>query len=99
VPRWHGLILRRAFAHDAAQLVYMMYPGDDVQRKELKLCIAFKRLKNFATVVPQKGRLLPYLDLDVDKIAPPAGVGPDVQNQGHWGTGDMELLLTKVARP
>ena len=28
--------------------------GDDVQRKELKLYLAFKRLKNFATVVPQK---------------------------------------------
>jgi predicted transport protein len=29
------------------------------QRKGLKLYVAFKRLKSFATVVPQKNRLLP----------------------------------------
>lgn len=76
---------------------YVFSLGDDVQRKELKLYIAFKRLKNFATVVPQKGRLLLYLHLDVDQIPPPPGIGRDVRHQGHWGTGDMELSLTKPA--
>jgi predicted transport protein len=76
---------------------YVFSLGDDVQRKELKLYIAFKRLKNFATVVPQKGRLLLYLHLDVGQIAPPPGIGRDVRQQGHWGTGDMELSLTKAA--
>ena len=57
----------------------------------------FSRLKNFATVVPQKGRLLLYLHLDVEQIAPPPGIGRDVRQQGHWGTGDMELSLTKTA--
>lgn len=76
---------------------YVFSLGDDVQRKELKLYIAFKRLKNFATVVPQKGRLLLYLHLDVEQIAPPPGIGRDVRQQGHWGTGDMELSLTKTA--
>ncbi|MFO1225297.1 DUF5655 domain-containing protein [Roseateles sp.] len=76
---------------------YVMSLGDDVQRKELKLYIAFKRLKNFATVVPQKGRLLLYLHLDVDQIPPPPGIGRDARLQGHWGTGDMELSLTKAA--
>ena len=76
---------------------YVLSLGDDVQRKELKLYIAFKRLKNFATVVPQKGRLLLYLHLDVDQIAPPPGIGRDVRQQGHWGTGDMELSITRSA--
>jgi predicted transport protein len=76
---------------------YVFSLGDDVQRKELKLYIAFKRLKNFATVVPQRGRLLLYLHLDVDQIAPPPGIGRDVRGQGHWGTGDMEFSLTKAA--
>jgi len=57
---------------------------------------AAKRLKNFATVVPQKGRLLLYLHLDVDQIAPPPGIGRDVRQQGHWGTGDMELSLIRT---
>lgn len=76
---------------------YMLSLGDDVQRKELKLYIAFKRLKNFATVVPQKGRLLLYLHLDVDLVPPPPGIGRDVRQQGHWGTGDLELSLTRAA--
>ena len=48
-------------------------------------------------MVPQKGRLLLYLHLDVDQIAPPPGIGRDARQQGHWGTGDMELSLTKAA--
>jgi predicted transport protein len=76
---------------------YMLSLGDDVQRRELKLYIAFKRLKNFATIVPQRGRLLLYLHLDVDHVPPPPGIGRDVWQQGHWGTGDMELSLTGAA--
>jgi predicted transport protein len=76
---------------------YVLSLGDDVQRKELKLYIAFKRLKNFATVVPQKSRLLLYLHLDVDQVPPPPRIGRDVRQQGHWGTGDMELSLTGAA--
>jgi predicted transport protein len=71
--------------------------GDDVQRKELKLYVAFKRLKNFATVVPQKGRLLLYLHLDPSKVVPMPPNGQDVSQKGHWGTGDLELSLSSQA--
>jgi predicted transport protein len=67
--------------------------GDDVQRKELKLYVAFKRLKNFATVVPQKARLLLYLHVDPDQLLLVPPNGRDVRQQGHWGTGDLELAL------
>ena len=71
--------------------------GDDVQRKELKLYVAFKRLKNFATVVPQKNRLLLYLHLDPAKVMPMPPNGQDVSQKGHWGTGDLELSLSSQA--
>jgi predicted transport protein len=71
--------------------------GDDVQRKELKLYIAFKRLKNFATLVPQKNRLLLYLHIDPAQVVPPPTNGRDVSQQGHWGTGDLELALVSQA--
>jgi len=67
--------------------------GDDVQRKELKLYVAFKRLKNFATLVPQKNRLLLYLHIDPAQVVPLPANGRDVSQQGHWGTGDLELAL------
>lgn len=73
---------------------YVLSLGDDVQRKELKLYVAFKRLKNFATVVPQKSRLLLYLHLDPAKVSPMPKIGQDVSQKGHWGTGDLELSLS-----
>lgn len=76
---------------------YVMSLGDDVQRKELKLYVAFKRLKNFATVVPQKNRLLLYLHLDSTKVVPMPPNGQDVSRKGHWGTGDLELSLSSQA--
>ena len=71
--------------------------GDDVQRKELKLYVAFKRLKNFATVVAQKSRLLLYLHLDPAQVVPLPANGRDVSRQGHWGTGELELALASQA--
>lgn len=76
---------------------YVQSLGDDVQRKELKLYVAFKRLKNFATVVPQKARLLLYLHVDPDHVQPLPPNGRDVRQQGHWGTGDLELALASQA--
>ena len=44
--------------------------GDDVQVRWLKYYVAFRRIKNFATVVirPDAGKLLAYLPLDVTAI-------------------------------
>lgn len=47
---------------------YVLSLGDDVQRKDLKLYIAFKRIKNFATVVLQKDRLILYVRLHPDRV-------------------------------
>ena len=76
---------------------YVMSLGDDVQRKELRLYLAFKRLKNFATVVAQKNRLVLYLHLTPKDLEPLPVISRDVSQQGHWGTGDLELSLTSQA--
>ena len=67
--------------------------GDDVQEKHLKLYVAFRRLKNFACVIPYKDKLLVMLKLDPDTVALEAGFSRDVRNIGTWGTGDLELCL------
>lgn len=83
---------------------YILSLGDDVQRKELKLYLAFKRLKNFATIVAQKNRLLLYLHLNPSQIPQLPLIGRDMSQQGHWGTGDLELSLMsqtdlEIAKP
>ncbi|MGY6269397.1 DUF5655 domain-containing protein [Achromobacter denitrificans] len=71
--------------------------GDDVQRKELKLYMAFKRLKNFATVVLQKNRLLLFVHVDPDLLMPLASNMRDARNFGHWGTGDVEISISSFS--
>lgn len=77
---------------------YTLSLGDDVQRKDLRLYAAFKRLKNFATVVlHKKNCLLLYLHVDP---APALAVLPkarDVTHIGHWGTGNLEITISTMA--
>lgn len=71
--------------------------GDDVQRKDLKLYIAFKRLRNFATVVFQAKILRVYVHLNPDDYTLVEGFSRDVRSIGHWGTGDLELMIQNLA--
>jgi predicted transport protein len=76
---------------------YIVSLGDDVQRKELKLYVAFKRLKNFASIVPQKAKLLLFLSVNPDLVQPLPPNARDGRTFGHWGTGDLELSITSIA--
>jgi predicted transport protein len=69
--------------------------GDDVQVKELKYYVAFKRLKNFACVelYPQVKVVTVYLKLDPTTVAPDDRFVRDVRKVGHSGTGDLELSI------
>jgi predicted transport protein len=72
---------------------YLLSLGDDVERKDLKLYIAFKRIKNFVTVEIRKQKLLLYLRLNPDNVDLAEGFSRDVRGIGHWGTGDVEIVL------
>ena len=77
---------------------YTLSLGDDVQRKELRLYVAFKRLKNFATVVlHRKNCLLLYLHIDPATALRVLPNARDVTNIGHWGTGNLEIPLSSQA--
>lgn len=76
---------------------YIISLGDDVQKKELKLYVAFKRLKNFATVVLPKNRLLLYVHLNPSQLGALPVFARDVSQTGHWGTGDLELGISTAA--
>jgi predicted transport protein len=74
---------------------YLTGLGDDVQVKELKQYIAFKRIKNFACVevYPQSGTVTVFLKISPDTVALEAGFSRDVRKIGHYGTGDLEVVL------
>jgi predicted transport protein len=72
---------------------FILSLGDDVQRKDLKLYIAFKRLRNFSTVEIRREKLMVFLKLNPDSIALVPGFTRDVRGIGHWGTGDVEMTI------
>lgn len=80
---------------------FMEVLGDEVQRKELKLYTAFKKIRNFVCVViastQQNPHLKLYLNLDPDTVELLEGMIVDARNKGHWGTGDLELTIRTIA--
>lgn len=74
---------------------FLLGLGDDVQMKELKYYIAFKRLKNFACleVYPQARVVTMHLKISPQSIELEEGFSRDVTDIGHFGTGDLQLSL------
>jgi len=97
VSKWlANLTPNLATMHEALD-IYIRSLGDDVQRKDLKVYIAFKRLRNFATIVFQKDNLLVYLQLNPNQTSMLQGITRDVREINHWGTGDLELTLNNLS--
>jgi predicted transport protein len=76
---------------------YLLALGDDVQETMLRFYIAFKRIKNFACVEfrPTTGKILVFVKVDPASVPLEAGFTRDVSNVGHFGTGNLEITLSK----
>ncbi len=72
--------------------------GDDVIETELQNYVAFRRIKNFASleVRPKANYLLAYLKLDPATVDLEEGFIRDVREIGHFGTGDVEISIRKI---
>ncbi len=79
---------------------YALALGDEVQRKELKFYTAIKKIKNFASVqvwAPKHDQSLRiYLHLNPDEVELVDGKVSDVRNKGHWGTGNLEVIVRNI---
>jgi predicted transport protein len=76
---------------------YVTSFGDDVQRKDLKLYVVYKRMRNFTCVVIQKGKFVLHVALSPDEVDLVEGFTRDMRGIGHWGTGDLEITLRTLA--
>jgi predicted transport protein len=78
---------------------FLVALGDDVQETILRFYIAFKRIKNFACVEfrPTAGKILVFVKIDPASVALEPGFTRDVSDVGHYGTGDLEITLSKPA--
>ena len=71
---------------------YAVSLGDDVSQNTLKLYSAFKKIKNFCTMEIYQRKLLLNLKLNPDEYDLSETLR-DVRNIGHWGCGDLQLII------
>ncbi|HQE38529.1 MAG TPA: DUF5655 domain-containing protein [Zoogloea sp.] len=79
---------------------FILAQGDDIIEKPLKLYVAFRRLKNFvcmSLISKQDPHVFLILKLDPASVTLEKGFTRDVTNIGHWGTGDLEVVLREPA--
>lgn len=76
---------------------YLLSLGDDVQKKVLMHYIAYRRLKNFASVQFNKNEIQIYVNVDAETINLEKGFTRDVRNLGHLGTGKLEITIKNLA--
>lgn len=74
---------------------YLLALSDDVQVKELKFYVAFKRIKNFVCieVLHSQNKILLYVKVNLDDIKLEKGFTRDVTNIGHYGTGNLSITI------
>ena len=72
---------------------YVLSLGDDITENHLKFYTAFKKIKNILCVEIFSNRLILHLKLDVTTVNYEKGFSRDMSNLGHYGTGDVEILI------
>ncbi len=75
---------------------YIMAQGDNITENQLKLYVAYKKIKNFLCVVVHQSSVVLYLNINPDDIKLIPNCVEDVRNKGHWGTGDLRVFLKNI---
>ena len=72
---------------------YVLSLGDDVSENQLKLYVAFKKIKNIVCAEVYQSSVWLHLRLNPDTVELVPGYLEDVRNKGHWGTGDLRIII------
>lgn len=75
---------------------YVMSLGDDISENQLKLYVAFKKVRNIVCVEVYQSNVCLHLRLNPDTVELVQGFTEDVRSKGHWGTGDLRIYLKSV---
>lgn len=72
---------------------YIFSLGDDISENQLKFYVAFKKAKNICCVEVYQNSMLLHLKLNPETVELVPGFIEDVSNKGHWGTGDLRVII------
>lgn len=72
---------------------YILSLGDDISENQLKLYVAFKKIKNIVCAEIYQSKILLHLRLNPDQVELQQGFTRDMRNIGHFGTGDLQIII------
>lgn len=67
--------------------------GDDISKNQLKMYLAYKKVQNMACVQIYNKQIILFLRLNPDEIQLEKGFTRDMRNIGHYGTGNLQVLI------
>lgn len=73
---------------------YVLSLGDDISENQLKLYVAFRKIKNIVCVEIYNNRIVIRVRLDVNSVDYEEGFTRDASKIGHYGTGDVEITIS-----
>jgi len=75
---------------------YMLSLGDDITENQLKLYVAFRKVRNIATVEIYQSKIILHLSLDPQTVTFEKGFSRDMRSIGHYGTGDVQITINSM---
>lgn len=72
---------------------YILSLGDDISENQLKLYVAFKKIKNIICAEIYHSKIVLHLRLNPEVFELQKGFSRDMRNVGHFGTGDLQIII------
>ena len=70
--------------------------GDDISENQLKLYVAFKKVKNIACVEMYQSKIIMHMAIDPKTVDLQKGFTRDMTNTGHYGTGNLQVTVKSM---
>lgn len=75
---------------------YIIALGGDIVENQLKLYVAFKKIKNIICIEVYQKQILLHLRINPDTITLKDGFTRDMRGVGHYGTGDLQISIKAI---
>jgi len=83
--------------NELRERIFSFAEEGEIIEKYNKMYIGFKHGKNFCEVRVQANALKVWLDIVYDELDDPLGIGRDVSDIGHYGTGQVEMHIPDLS--
>lgn len=69
----------------------------EITESQLKQYVAFKKMKNIVCLYINQTQITLFLSLNPDNVVLEEGFTRDMRGKGHWGTGDLQVIIKSQA--